>query len=208
MKVKHENRAIASWSPNFENKLEDVKSRIKQKAAEQEQLARKIQMIDLEDEDSKNQAAKPQRNAYDDLKFDAKVIRGPNQQITNRNLSFEDSLRVLREEMFQVMEKKPDRDDSYEEYSSEKNMKVKLLPHQCYSMAWFKWREETYPNGGILADDMGLGKTLTVLSYLNRVKLEYERKTQAKLKKVNSFNLMFLNQSHSFFKVIKMLLYD
>jgi SNF2 family DNA or RNA helicase len=181
LKVKHENRAIPSWSPNYEKKLEDVKSRIKQKAAEEEKLARKIQTINLDDEDD-SLKAKPSKNAYDDLKFDAKVIRGPNQQITNRNLSFEDTLKILREEMFQVLESKPDRDESYEHLASAKNMKVNLLPHQCYSMAWFKWREKTYPNGGILADDMGLGKTLTVLSYLNMAKVEADDRAQAKMK--------------------------
>jgi len=60
-------------------------------------------------------------------------------------------------------------------------LKVKLLPHQCYSMQWLKWREAEHPNGAILADDMGLGKTLTVLAYLRLVKDIYEKRAKDKM---------------------------
>jgi SNF2 family DNA or RNA helicase len=175
--VKQEQRPIASWSPNFDK----VKSKVKELAQDREQQQRKIQVIDLDDEENQAIAKKESDLAkldYKDLKLDAKVIRGPNQQITNRNLSYEDSLKMLREEIFEVLKRKPDRDESYEHLEKHKNLKVSLLPHQCYSMAWFKWRERNYPNGGILADDMGLGKTLTVLAYLNMCKNNEKEKAK------------------------------
>lgn len=109
---------------------------------QKENLTKKIQEISVEEMAS--------RNPYDDMKFDARVIRGPNVQTTNRNIGFESSLKVLREEMFHVFGSKPSMDENYEHLNSYKNMKVTLLPHQCYSMAWFKWREKNYPFGGIL----------------------------------------------------------
>jgi SNF2 family DNA or RNA helicase len=140
-----------------------------------------MKMMNLDDEEDEGNKSGKSKNAYDEMKFDAKVIRGPNQQITNRNISFEDSLKIVREEMFEVLESKPDRDGDYEAYKTANGMKVSLLPHQCYSMAWFKWRESHYPNGGILADDMGLGKTLTVLAYLNLVKEKAKEKLKVKV---------------------------
>ena len=177
--MKKEQQPVASWSPNFdyEKKLEAAKSRVKVKLSEHDKNVRKLELISLDDQSNQSAA----KNAYENLKFDARVIRGPNQQITNRNLSFEESLKILREEMFEALERKPDRDESYEHLGTQKNLKVSLLPHQCYSMEWFKWRERTYPNGGILADDMGLGKTLTVLAYLNSVKIEREKEKKKKV---------------------------
>lgn len=43
-----------------------------------------------------------------------------------------------------------------------------LMKHQREALAWMVWRENNFPNGGILGDDMGLGKTLSMISLIAR----------------------------------------
>jgi SNF2 family DNA or RNA helicase len=78
-----------------------------------------------------------------------------------------------------TLESKPDPCQKFTDFVSPKSLKVKLMPHQIYSMHWLKWRESNVPYGAILADDMGLGKTLTTLAYLRMVKDNYEKKHKA-----------------------------
>ena len=74
--------------------------------------------------------------------------------------------------MLRILETKPNLETF--EPKAPKKLKVRLMDHQFYALAWLKWREATTPRGGILADDMGLGKTLTILSYLQMIKDERE----------------------------------
>lgn len=45
-------------------------------------------------------------------------------------------------------------------------LKVNLMAHQVYGLAWMKKMEEGTNKGGILADDMGLGKTLQSIALM------------------------------------------
>lgn len=49
-------------------------------------------------------------------------------------------------------------------------LKILLLGHQIYSLAWMICREKKKPRSGILADDMGLGKTLSMISLIIKSK--------------------------------------
>lgn len=109
-------------------------------------------------------AAKP-KNGLENLRFDTPMTQFGN-KFHIQHASFEDQLRVLRENVLEVMESQPDPDKNYENMRMPSGLKVNLLPHQLYSLKWLRWRENCYPNGSILADDMGLGKTLTILAYL------------------------------------------
>ncbi len=74
-----------------------------------------------------------------DLK--AQVAQGLTARQTNRNASFEDQIRSLINPIFKSMESKPEPDRDFDNFASPKGLKVKLLPHQCYSMEWLNWRE-------------------------------------------------------------------
>ena len=127
------------------------------------------------------------------LNFQANVIRNGNDAQISRHYSYEHQLKELSEQMIGVLEEKPNPDEIDDDYvASEeakslipKGLKVNLLNHQLYSLKWLKWREQTYPYGGILADDMGLGKTLTILSYLKLMKDRREDAMKAKLEDLN-----------------------
>ncbi len=117
-----------------------------------------------------------------------KFVRGPTQQITNKNYNYEEQLNMLSKNMIEILSDKPNPDQTFEDMKKPSGLKVSLLNHQCYSMQWLKWREKNYPYGAILADDMGLGKTLTILSYLRLIKDERERAAKEKRKKLNGDN--------------------
>ena len=175
-------RLLASWSPNFERPLKTEKTIPKPPI-------REMKMLDLDNDDMYNKMSAKLAaldNPKKEHKLTAQVVRGPNQQITNRNYSFEEQLKTLSDNMLEILEEKPNPDQTFESLRPPSGIKVNLLPHQCYSMLWLKWRESTYPYGGILADDMGLGKTLTILSYLKLVKDQRERDLKAKLEKENN----------------------
>jgi len=150
-------------------------------------------MLDIKDEvyqvqsqrglpDAASQMSNPSKLDKNDLR--AQVAQGLNKQQTNRNYSYEEKLKSITDPMFESLEQKPDPEQNYDDFVNPKGLKVKLLPHQCYSMQWLKWREGEYPHGGILADDMGLGKTLTILGYLKLTKDIYERRQREKLQKL------------------------
>lgn len=194
MRVKKEEKPISPWGAN--PKYEDDKSKLKSitdKIKERQVVKNEIKLIETKPNVSSlnnkpstsTAAAAASHNPLADLRFDATMQRAPTTQIYNRNLGFEDKLNVLRENMIEVMVKKPDPDDSIANFKPPTGLRVKLLPHQIYSMRWLKWRENTYPNGSILADDMGLGKTLTVLAYLKLVKVKRTNSLNLNSKKVN-----------------------
>ena len=190
----NDQKPVASWSPNYEQVKAKVQKTIK------ENQPRKIQMIDI----TKNEfnQAPPATGDDDDvnsidrlknLNFQANVIRNGNDAQISRHYSYEHQLKELSEQMIGVLEEKPNPDEIDDDYvASEeakslipKGLKVNLLNHQLYSLKWLKWREQTYPYGGILADDMGLGKTLTILSYLKLMKDRREDAMKAKLEDLN-----------------------
>ncbi|RNA33564.1 transcription termination factor 2 isoform X1 [Brachionus plicatilis] len=162
-----QDKPLSSWSPNYEK----VKASIKAKM--EENAPKKIQIIDLEDEMVKQTEEKKAP------KYEA-PLKNTNRYVDSRSLYQEEKLKILSDRMIEVLEEKPEA-DNFIESQTPGGLKVSLLPHQKFSMLWLKWREGSYPNGGILADDMGLGKTLTILSYLKMVKDEHEAKLMAKL---------------------------
>lgn len=179
-------KPVASWSPNFEQ----IKAKIK---GNQTQMRTMQMMPDVtQSQFNVTATAAPQTvppaeinpEDFKNMKFQARVVRGPNEQVTNRHYSYEHQLKELSEQMIQIVLEKPNPDDiahDVEEHTATvdalkpSGLKVNLLNHQLYSMQWLRWRESTYPYGGILADDMGLGKTLTILSYLKLVKERRDR---------------------------------
>lgn len=167
-----EDKPVSSWSPNYEK----VKASIKAKMDQNE--PRKIQMIDLEAEMAEKDEEKKVKTKYE------APLRNTNRYVDSRSLYHEEKLKILSDRMIEVLEEKPEA-ENLNEVKSPDGLKVSLLPHQHFSMIWLKWREGSYPNGGILADDMGLGKTLTILAYLKLVKDEREAKMMAKLEQEN-----------------------
>lgn len=176
--IKGEQRMLASWSPNFENCSPRTISRIKLEKAKEKVLKKiepnekKMQIMEIKDVPGTSlklaSLDNPSKLDKNDLK--AQVAQGLNRQQTNRNYSYEEKLKEITDPIFESLEQKPEQDQNFDDFVSPKGLKVKLLPHQCYSMQWLKWRESEHPHGGILADDMGLGKTLTILSYLRLTK--------------------------------------
>ena len=198
--IKGDQRILSSWSPNYENFSPNTISRIKLERAkikikENQPIERKMKMLDIKEDVyqvasqmptmSSQQAAAFQSNPskLDKNDLRAQVAQGLNKQQTNRNYSYEDKLKSITDPMFESLEQKPDPDQNFDNFINPKGLKVKLLPHQCYSMQWLKWREGEYPHGGILADDMGLGKTLTILGYLKLTKDIYEKRQLEKIQK-------------------------
>jgi SNF2 family DNA or RNA helicase len=133
---------VPSWSPNVD-RIEAIKNRIKEAESARQQQQRK--MLEM----------KP---------LDMSVANSSKFHL--RNTSYEEQLKCLRENMLEVLESQPDPEKNYEGMRLPAGINVNLLPHQLYSLKWLRWRENSYPNGSILADDMGLGKTLTILAYL------------------------------------------
>lgn len=157
--IPRDEKPVASWSPNFAS-LEEVKNKIKAKNLARQDNERKVMPM------QQPPPPKNQPQALESLRFDAPMSSHFGSKLFNRDLSYEQQLKVLRENMIEVMATQPDPDKNYEGMRMPNGLKVKLLPHQCYSLKWLRWRENCYPNGSILADDMGLGKTLTILAYL------------------------------------------
>ncbi|CAF0927371.1 unnamed protein product [Brachionus calyciflorus] len=166
-----EEKQLSSWSPNYEKVKASIKAKMEQNAP------RKIEVIDLDDEEIK----KVDKVEVKAQKYEA-PLKNTNRYMDNRSLYHEEKLKILSDRMIEVMEEKPE-PGKWVDGKNPEGLKVTLLPHQHFSMLWLKWREGSYPNGGILADDMGLGKTLTILTYLKLVKDEREAKMMAKLNK-------------------------
>ncbi len=131
-------RLLASWSPNYEN----IKNKVIKSEQYREMNARKqTKQLDLDDDDiyekmSAKLAALDNPTKKENQKLSVQVLREPNQQITNRNISYEEQLKALSENMLEVLEEKPNYDDCLENFKAPTDLKVKLLPHQCYSMKW------------------------------------------------------------------------
>lgn len=161
--MRREDKPVASWSPNFEkDRLESIKNKIKANEQARQQAERKMQT----QPQTQQQQQQPPQQSLQNLRYDAPMSSYMGNKFFNRDLSFEEQLKVLRENMIEVLASQPDPDKNYEGMRMPSGLKVKLLPHQLYSLKWLRWRENCYPNGSILADDMGLGKTLTILAYL------------------------------------------
>ncbi|XP_041476490.1 transcription termination factor 2-like isoform X1 [Lytechinus variegatus] len=92
------------------------------------------------------------------------------------NTTIRDSI----EKLHKALESCPAEDTEADDPS---HLRVTLMPHQKYALAWLSWREEHHPCGGILADDMGLGKTLTMISLVLKKKQEAARKAQKESEK-------------------------
>lgn len=166
--MRKEDKPVASWSPNFENRqqLENIKNKIKANEMARQQNERKMLMQTKNEPQNSQAASAATGTQLQNLRFDAPMNSRLGSKFFNRDLSYEDQLKVLRENMIEVMETQPDPEKNYEGMRMPSGLRVKLLPHQMYSLKWLRWRENCYPNGSILADDMGLGKTLTILAYL------------------------------------------
>lgn len=88
----------------------------------------------------------------DDLRL-RQPVRAPNKQIFNRNVSFEEDLKRLTSKMFPILEKKPDENKfDMSKFKLPKGILVPLMDHQCRSLEWLKWREESFPHGAILGN--------------------------------------------------------
>lgn len=143
---------VPSWSPNVD-RIEAIKNRIKEAESARQQQQRK--MLEMKPLDKmRSEASAMLMSVANSSKFHL------------RNTSYEEQLKCLRENMLEVLESQPDPEKNYEGMRLPAGINVNLLPHQLYSLKWLRWRENSYPNGSILADDMGLGKTLTILAYL------------------------------------------
>ena len=191
---KREEKPASSWipSPKYE-KLNEMKERIKARQAEQKRP--EIKLLDIKPPVT-NEITEVGKNSFADLRFDAIMQRAPTTQIYNRNLQYEEKLKILKDNMLEVIEKMPDPDECQQKLADFKmpsGLRVQLLPHQVYSMQWLKWREKTYPNGSILADDMGLGKTLTILAYLKFIKVFF-----ANFSYINYFNGWLIKNENFF----------
>ena len=155
-----------------EDKYAKMKAKVLESKLKMEQGVRKMEALPAAAADrSKLGAANVDVNSklnFEAMKFGTTVVRGPNTQTLNRNLSYEDQLSQVRAAMMRSVEKRPHEISGSFDASlvMPRDLKCTLLAHQCYSLKWLKWRESEYPHGAILADDMGLGKTLTILAYL------------------------------------------
>ena len=114
-------REIAGWSPNYEK----VKAKVEQSKKLQDENTRKMQTLELDEKKSEQVG-----NVLKDLKYHSVAIRGPNVQITNRNLGYEGQLKYLSDELLKVLETKPNPDVSFDDFKPPRGLKVSLLGHQ------------------------------------------------------------------------------
>ena len=119
--VTKKDREIAGWSPNYEK----VKAKVEQSKKLQEENTRKMQTLELDEKKSEQVG-----NVLKDLKYHSVAIRGPNVQITNRNLGYEGQLKYLSDELLKVLETKPNPDVSFDDFKPPRGIKVSLLAHQ------------------------------------------------------------------------------